>query len=178
MVENAISIIGLETSGKTVITHYLSTGEIITDMKPTLKLNYSNVILKQLEFPFIDAPGQKTMRYFWEEALDKARFLIYVFDASDPSLYSESQTELEIFLKKPEWKEIPILFLFHKMDLPEAKKNLPVLKQRFTTAYIQQYGPRDVTFLETTIKIPSSLDAIKRHLEDYLLLRVFELGKK
>ena len=86
MVSDAISIVGLDKAGKTVIGHYLASGIIFDETRPTLSVNYSQMILGEVQFMLMDCPGQLKFRNKWKTALDKSKFIIYVIDTADKTL--------------------------------------------------------------------------------------------
>ena len=161
-------IIGLDRAGKSVIMNYLATGILVKEIKPTLNIDYGSIILYNIKCPFYDTPGQKSLRSTWTKVLNLASFVIYTIDAADVARYLESMNELLGVLKNPHLQNIPLIILFHKMDLPAARAHLEELKTYFSQDFIDSYGVRDVAYFETTIDDLSSLDAVKFYLQDHI----------
>jgi small GTP-binding protein len=169
MVGDAISIVGLDKAGKTVIGHYLASGIIFEETRPTLSVNYSQMILSEVQFMLMDCPGQIKFRNKWKTALDKSKFIIYVVDTADKKRFYESDTELKNILSNPDYAQIPLIILFHKMDMSDAKKNLSEAKTIFNQDAIQEYGARKLVFMETSMLNTTSLDDVKFYIEKEIL---------
>lgn len=168
-----ITIVGLDRAGKSVITNYLATGILVKEIRPTLNLDYGSIILNNLKCPFFDTPGQKSLRSLWGKVLDIACFIIFTIDVADVSRYLEALDEFTTILKNKKLDHVPLLILFHKMDLVQAKEHLEEVKAYFSPEYIKSFGEREFTYFETNINDLSTLDAVK----DYLTTHICELSQ-
>jgi small GTP-binding protein len=158
MLSQIISTFGLDRAGKTVILNYFTTGVIMTNLRPTLAINYSHLMLVDLAVRFADLPGQKSLRKIWLSNLKQAQVLVFVLDTADYLRFEEAKAELVKVLKTPELKTTPLVFIYHKMDLPEAKENLEFAKTFFKC---EELKGRGVFYFETTIQSKESLNAVK-----------------
>ncbi len=127
------------------------------------------MILSEVQFMLMDCPGQIKFRNKWKTALDKSKFIIYVVDTSDKKRFYESDTELKNILSNPDYAQIPLIVLFHKMDMNEAKKNIAEAKTIFNENSIREYGERNVVFMETSMLNTASLDDVKFYIEREIL---------
>lgn len=94
--------------------------------------------------------------------------IIFAIDAADHERYVESMNELIPILQKESLKRIPLLVLFHKIDLPKAKEHLEELEIYFSPDFIQSYGAREVAYFETTIEDIKTLDAVRDNLGNHI----------
>jgi small GTP-binding protein len=163
-----ITIIGLDRAGKSVITNYLATGILVKDIRPTLSLDYGSIILHSLKCPFYDTPGQKSLRSMWGKVLDVASFIIFTIDTGDVSRYIEALDEFTNIMQKENLKKVPLIILFHKIDLPHAREHLDELKAYFSPDFINSFGEREFAYFETTIEDVSTLDAVKEYLYQHV----------
>ena len=161
MDKNLIFTFGLDRAGKTVISNYFTTGLVMKEVRPTLTVNYSKIILADIALRYCDAPGQKTLRKIWEKSYKTAYLLIFVLDVADHIRYEESRSELLRVLADPNVADVPILFLFNKMDLPEAQENFEFAREFFTLKELQG---RDAYYFKTTAEDPTTLAAVKTKL--------------
>ena len=168
MDKNGISIIGLDRAGKSVITNYLATGILVKDFKPTLALNYSKIIFNGIKYPWCDAPGQQSLRSTWNKCLQIAMFVIYVLDISDSARYPEALDELTKVIKNPDLEGIPMVFLFHKIDMIKNKDDEMQAKLFFSEDFIQSFGHRELKFFDTSIFQLNTLDAVKEYITFHL----------
>ena len=162
MVErNLIFTFGLDRAGKTVVSNYFATGVILKDFRPTLALNFSKLILVDIALRYCDAPGQKTLRKVWESSYKSAFILIFMLDTADHVRYEEAKTELLKVLNNPQTANVPLIFMFHKMDLPEAKENLDFARVVFN---LPELKAREVHFFETSTEVSPSLEVVKKKM--------------
>jgi small GTP-binding protein len=161
MDKNLIFTFGLDRAGKTVISNYFTTGLVMKEVRPTLTVNYSKIILVDIALRYCDAPGQKTLRKIWEKNYKTAYLLIFVLDVADHIRYEESRSELLRVLADPNVADVPLLFLFNKMDLPEAKDNFEFAREFFTLKDLQG---REAYYFKTTAEDPATLAAVKTKL--------------
>ncbi len=169
MSRHSISFIGLDFAGKTTVATYLSTGRIIRDFRPTLDINYTEVIFDQIDYMFLDYPGQAKLRHSWNKCLAVSRFLVYVLDISTPGRFLEAEDVLTKVLKRKDMDHIPLIFLYHKTDLDKSGNKLKYAKLFFDREFIEQFGERDVRFFDTTIEKPKTLDVVKNYMVDHIV---------
>jgi small GTP-binding protein len=143
-----VFLYGLDYAGKTAISMSLRHGETITKTKPTLSFNIDKIIANDLEFQIWDAPGQPPLRRFWKRGFDKAKTLVFVLDTANKSRYQEAKEELLKILDDPLTRGIPLVFCYHKIDLPEAKANLADARKFFN---LKELTYRKLIAYETSI---------------------------
>lgn len=158
MVPQVISSFGLDRAGKTVILNYFTTGVVIMDFRPTLAINFSNLMLVDLALRFADLPGQQALRKVWLSNIKTTQVLLFILDTADHIRYEEAKTELIRVLRSPESKQTPLIFMFHKIDLPEAVENLEFAKNFFKC---DELKGREVFYYETSVKKKETLNAVK-----------------
>ena len=161
MQRNNLSILGLDHAGKTVIRNYLTSGNISPDVHPTLAVDISKYADENLFFMIVDFPGQPKLRTLWPAQFAYTKIILFVIDVSAPDRFEAAEKELLNLLDNDLLDKIPIIFLFHKMDKPEAIANLAKAKEYFDIGSITG---RNVFYFETSIKNPKSLENVKNML--------------
>jgi len=73
-----------------------------------------------LIFYLRDVGGQPKIRPLWRHYIADVRGLIFVVNAADKERFEESKNELSKLLKEEELRDVPLLVLANKQDLPIA----------------------------------------------------------
>lgn len=143
----------------------MRTGKSDADQVPTTKFDIKALFLKffeeSIEFRIWDAPGQTDYRGIWVDGFKSANLMLFVLDTAVKERFPEAKQVLETVLKNPETHNIPMIFLFHKMDIDDAKNNFPGAFNLFNTALLTSGGNRPAYRLRTSIKQPETLENIK-----------------
>jgi small GTP-binding protein len=160
---NKLFLFGLDRAGKTALSRALR-GDIAncTSTRPTLAFDISKMMIQQTEFVIWDAPGQTRFRDIWESGFNQAKLLLFVLDVSDTARFEEAKKEFDRVINNPETKGVPLMFCFHKVDLPNGKENILKAREIFKLPLITN---RRVASFETTI---NPCDEIP-HLRDILV---------
>ncbi|MHA1792568.1 MAG: ADP-ribosylation factor-like protein [Promethearchaeota archaeon] len=162
MLFQKIFLFGIDKSGKTTLSQALRTGKYEGDIFPTTYFDVQALFLRHfeqsIEFKLWDAPGQISYRRVWGEGYEAANLMIFVLDTADKKRFSEAKDALEGVLNEEETKGIPLIFLYHKIDIDEAKANYYEAQNLFKPAL---YPDRDVYQLHTTVKDKRTLDDVK-----------------
>ena len=161
MVNQNILLFGIDRAGKTALAYAIATSEIKQNLTPTLGLNVSNLILRDLKFKIYDVPGQKSLRSTWMKASSMCGILIFVLDTSDKERFDEAFLEFEKLIKSPSTQGKPLLICFNKMDLQESRLNLPLAKEKLK---IMDKSVNLIKIFETSVLIPSTIKPIKEEL--------------
>ena len=115
-----VLMVGLDAAGKTTVLYKLKMNEIIATI-PTIGFNVETVSpAKNVSFTVWDVGGQDKIRPLWRHYFSGAQGLIYVVDASDRLRFDEAKNELDWILESDEMKEVPVVVLANKQDLPQA----------------------------------------------------------
>jgi small GTP-binding protein len=163
MEPNKVSIFGLDRAGKTVLSNFLQKGQVATNFNPTLAVSMLSIVFGKVSFKIWDNPGQIKFRHLWVKNVEKSKVLIYVLDTSDAARFQESKDEFKKVVADITKVEVPLFFVFNKMDLPESKANLEKAKEMFN---LQNVLARNVKVFETTIKDPKSIETLKNAIID------------
>jgi small GTP-binding protein len=164
MSAHKIFLFGLDRAGKTALSNYIKTNTCGTT-KPTLAFNLDKWIIDDIDFQVWDAPGQLKLRSMWKNGFEKAKILLFVLDTADLNRFEESKEEFMKVINSLETAHIPLVFCFHKMDLPEAKANFNKAREIFKLPLLKE---RDVTTFETTINGCEAIDQLKAKLVDLI----------
>ncbi|KAJ7569306.1 hypothetical protein O6H91_01G071600 [Diphasiastrum complanatum] len=132
-----IIMLGLDAAGKTTILYKLKLGENVHTI-PTLGFNVETVEYKNVSFTVWDVGGQDKIRSLWKFYFQNAEGLIFVVDSNDRDRIIETRDALHKLMNEMELREMKLLVLANKHDLPNAmsvaemgeKLALPSLRQR------------------------------------------------
>merc|ERR1712072_1326593 len=117
--EMRILMVGLDAAGKTTILYKLKLGEVVTTI-PTIGFNVETVEYKNIRFTVWDIGGQDKIRKLWRHYYEGNHGLIYVVDSSDRDRVDLAREELQKTLVADELRDVSILILANKQDLPMA----------------------------------------------------------
>ncbi|NXA12455.1 ARL14 protein, partial [Sapayoa aenigma] len=115
-----ILMLGLDFAGKsTLLCKFRYKDGFLT--LPTIGFNVDMIGTREgFTLTFWDVGGQEKMRQFWSNFLEDADGLLYVVDSSDKRRLEESRREFELILKTESMRNIPVVVLANKQDLPGA----------------------------------------------------------
>jgi len=114
-----ILMVGLDAAGKTTILYKLKLNEVVTTI-PTIGFNVESVKYKSLDFTVFDVGGQDRIRPLWKYYYAGIDAIIYVVDSADNERISDARDELEKMLSDDQLREVKLLVLANKQDLPTA----------------------------------------------------------
>lgn len=118
--EARILMLGLDAAGKTTILYKLKLNETVSSI-PTIGFNVETVTpVKNVTFTVWDVGGQDKIRPLWKHYFNNTEGLVYVVDSSDRARVSESKEELHWIMEADEMRDVPVIILANKQDLPGA----------------------------------------------------------
>jgi ADP-ribosylation factor-like protein 3 len=117
--EARILVLGLDNSGKTTIMKRLS-DEDIDSVMPTKGFNVKSLVQNGIALNMWDIGGQKSIRPYWRNYLDRTDALVYVIDSSDEKRMEETGIELDGLIGEDKLDNVPILIFANKQDLLNA----------------------------------------------------------
>ena len=120
MLEQKVTIVGLDSAGKTTILYQLHKGVHI-DTEPTLGFNVEVIEHNGLRLTMWDLGGQAKIRSCWSKYFLQANAVIFVVDSADTTRFDEAKTELKNMLANMDLRDIPLLIYANKQDNPLAK---------------------------------------------------------
>lgn len=120
MLEQKITIVGLDSAGKTTILYQLHKGVHI-DTEPTLGFNVEVVEHNKVRMTMWDLGGQAKIRSCWKKYFLQANAVIFVIDSADATRFDEAKKELSDMLQNMDLRDIPLLVYANKQDSPLAK---------------------------------------------------------
>ncbi|XP_065096887.1 ADP-ribosylation factor 4-like [Paramisgurnus dabryanus] len=112
-------MVGLDSAGKTTVLYKLKLGEVVTTI-PTIGFNVETVEYKNISFTVWDVGGQTKIRNLWKHYYQNSRGLIFVVDSNDRERIEEAAEELNLMLQEDEMRDVVVLVLANKQDLPKA----------------------------------------------------------
>jgi len=117
--EMRILMVGIDAAGKTTVLYKLKLGEIVNTI-PTIGFNVETVQYKNINFTVWDVGGQDKIRPLWRHYYQNTHGLIYIVDSNDRGRIEESALELQKVLCEHEMRDVALLVLANKQDLPQA----------------------------------------------------------
>ncbi|XP_067116309.1 ADP-ribosylation factor-like protein 11 [Osmerus mordax] len=115
-----VVLLGLDSSGKSTLLSRLQTG-LVMDTSPTVGFNVGTLELnKNTSLIVWDVGGQRKMRSNWRYYLDDCKALVFVVDSSDRARMGEAQNALKKVLAHENLKDVPLMVLANKKDLPNS----------------------------------------------------------
>lgn len=120
MLEQKVTMVGLDSAGKTTILYQLHKGERI-DTEPTLGFNVEVVEHNGVRMTMWDLGGQSKIRSCWKKYFLQANAVIFVVDSADSARFEEAKEELQKMLGNMDLRDIPLLVYANKQDNPLSK---------------------------------------------------------
>merc|ERR1712187_1059745 len=117
--EMRILMVGLDAAGKTTVLYKLKLGEVVTTI-PTIGFNVEAVEYKNIRFTAWDIGGQEKIRALWRYYYQNTQGLIFVIDSNDRDRIEDAREELTKILVEDEMRDVVLLVLANKQDLPNA----------------------------------------------------------
>lgn len=114
-----ILMLGLDAAGKTTILYKLKLNETVTTV-PTIGFNVETVEYKNISFTVWDVGGQDKIRDLWGYYYQNTQGLIFVVDSNDRERVGLAREELHKLLQQDELRDVAVLVLANKSDLPNA----------------------------------------------------------
>ncbi|XP_043330095.1 ADP-ribosylation factor-like protein 14 [Cervus canadensis] len=115
-----ILLLGLESAGKSTLLYKLKLDTDIVTM-PTVGFNVEMLELaKGVSLTVWDVGGQEKMRTMWDLYCENTDGLVYVVDSTDTQRLEDSRQAFEHILKNEHIKNVPVVLLANKQDVPGA----------------------------------------------------------
>lgn len=152
--EMEITLVGLQNAGKSTLVQVIADGSFQEDMIPTVGFNMRKFTKGKVQIKMWDLGGQPRFRGMWERYCANVSAIVYVVDAADHKQLDTAREELHELIVKPATKNIPLLVLGNKRDLPEA---LPeeTLMQRL---HLTDITDREVGFYTISAKNKENIE--------------------
>ncbi|XP_034035789.1 ADP-ribosylation factor-like protein 11 isoform X1 [Thalassophryne amazonica] len=115
-----VILVGLDSAGKSTLLARLLTGQVM-ETSPTIGFNVGTMNLdKKHSLTLWDVGGQKDMRPNWRYYLDNCKALVFMVDSSDRARMPEAQKALKKILSDERMRDVPLMVLANKKDLPNS----------------------------------------------------------
>mmetsp|Transcript_1949 Transcript_1949/g.4340 ORF Transcript_1949/g.4340 Transcript_1949/m.4340 type:complete len:184 (+) Transcript_1949:38-589(+) len=119
--EMRCNILGLDAAGKTTILYRLKLGEVIMTI-PTIGFIAETVRVGNTQITAWDVGGGDKIKLLWRHYFENTHGLIYVVDASDRERLQETTDAFFNLINEEEVRDVSILILANKSDLPNAMR--------------------------------------------------------
>lgn len=124
--EYRMFMVGLDGAGKTTVLYRLKLGDNVATI-PTIGFNVETIEYQKAKFVLWDVGGQEKIRALWRFHMRDADGIVFVVDSDDserldsnPEKENHACDELHRILREDDLKEVPLLVLANKQDLPNA----------------------------------------------------------
>ncbi|KAM0889299.1 hypothetical protein ACQ4PT_027848 [Festuca glaucescens] len=117
--EMRILLLGLDAAGKTTILFKLKFGEVVTTI-PTTGFNVETMEYNNISLTTWEVSGQDKARPLWRHYFGNTKGIIFVVDSSDRDRVADARYELHRMLNEDELRDVVLLVLANKKDLPNA----------------------------------------------------------
>ncbi|XP_029473234.1 ADP-ribosylation factor-like protein 14 [Rhinatrema bivittatum] len=115
-----ILMLGLDAAGKSTLLYKFKFRESFTTI-PTIGFNVEMIETdKDVALTVWDVGGQQKMRTLWCYYFENTDGLVYVVDSMDKKHLEDSKKEFELIIKNELIKNVPVVVLANKQDLPGA----------------------------------------------------------
>ena len=112
-------MLGLNNAGKTTILYQQNLNEFV-QVAPTTAFNVEQVEIKNVKFQVWDLAGQSGIRPYWRSYYPDTQGFIFVIDSTDHERQEIAKQEFLLQLEEEEQKDVPVLVLANKQDMPKA----------------------------------------------------------
>eukprot|EP01116_Phalansterium_solitarium_P003193 TRINITY_DN1387_c0_g2_i2.p1 TRINITY_DN1387_c0_g2~~TRINITY_DN1387_c0_g2_i2.p1 ORF type:complete len:235 (+),score=39.78 TRINITY_DN1387_c0_g2_i2:57-761(+) len=114
-----ILMMGLDAAGKTTTLYKLKLGEVVTTI-PTIGFNVETIEYKNVNLTTWDVGGRGKIRPLYRHYMQNTNGVIFVVDSNDRERMPEAMDELRRLIEEPQLRDIPVLIIANKQDLPNA----------------------------------------------------------
>ncbi|XP_077344186.1 ADP-ribosylation factor-like protein 14 [Lithobates pipiens] len=115
-----ILILGLDAAGKSTVLYKFKFKEPFSTI-PTVGFNVEMIQTeKRLQLTIWDVGGQEKLRSLWCYYFENTDGLVYVVDSTNKETLDESKKEFQRILQNELIKNVPVVVLANKQDLPGA----------------------------------------------------------
>ncbi|CAF0732929.1 unnamed protein product [Didymodactylos carnosus] len=119
---------GLDAAGRRSCIDQTKIGAVVTNI-PTIGLNVEAVTFKNINITAWDVGGRSSMRVLWRHYYQNTNALVFVVDSHDRDRLEEAKGELHKMTSDEDLKDIPLLILANKQDLPNAVNKTELIEK-------------------------------------------------
>ncbi|UQC80665.1 ADP-ribosylation factor family protein [Colletotrichum lupini] len=158
--EMDVTMIGLQNAGKTSLLRVLAGGEFTIDSIPTVGFNMKRVQRGHVTLKCWDIGGQPRFRTMWERYCRGVNAIVFIVDIADMDLLQQAREELHALMDQASLREIPLLVLGNKSDLPQKLS----VDELIDALDLKSIGHREVCCYGISAKEETNLDAVLQWL--------------
>lgn len=115
-----ILLLGLDAAGKSTVLYKFKFKEPFSTI-PTVGFNVEMIQTeKRLQLTIWDVGGQEKLRSLWCYYFENTDGLVYVVDSTNKATLDESKKEFQRILQNELIKNVPVVLLANKQDIPGA----------------------------------------------------------
>jgi len=135
--ERKLLMLGMGGAGKTSILYKLNIGQNIHPVPFTMGIDAEIFEYKKIKMIVWDMIGiRRIMKKIWRHFYEGSHGLIFVVDSNDEDQMGECAIIFDELIRTEELKEVKLLILANKQDLPNAI-SISELTQRLNLKYIR-----------------------------------------
>lgn len=158
--ELELSIVGLQSAGKTTFVNVLATSEFDEDTIPTIGFNRRHIKKGRVELRLWDLGGHPKFRESWEKYCRDVDCIIFIVDSADHGNLEVASAQLHKLMAWPSLQNISLLVLGNKNDLEGALNE----EELITALSLQSITGRAVACYSVSAKSQNNIDTVLRYL--------------
>ncbi|OMJ87432.1 hypothetical protein SteCoe_10850 [Stentor coeruleus] len=158
--ELELSIIGLQSAGKTTFVNVLATSEFDEDTIPTIGFNRRHIRKGRVQLRLWDLGGHPKFRESWEKYCRDVDCIVFIVDSADHGNLEVASAQLHKLLSWPSLQGIGLLVLGNKNDLDGALNE----EELISALNLQSITGRTVACYSVSAKSQNNIDVVLRYL--------------
>lgn len=155
---------GLDAAGKTTVLYQLKRGEVITTI-PTIGINVETLQFNNIDLTCWDVGGRDKGRVLWRHYFDNTNGLIWVIDSTDRDRIEVTKDELYSALNEEKLRDIPVLILCNKQDIPNAMTVSEIIQRLEMHQYMRRRWQTQACCATTGDGLYEGLDWLSQEIQ-------------
>jgi len=155
-----VSVVGLQSSGKTSFVNVLDVGGFTEDVVPTIAFSVRKVRRDNVTLKIWDVAGQSKYRGLWARYCKDSDAIVFIVDSHDRENLGASSFALHLLLSEKSLAGIPLLVLGNKNDLPGHAS----VEELVAIMRLNSITDRPVSCYSCSMRLQHNLDVVLKWL--------------
>ncbi|TFG06684.1 MAG: GTP-binding protein [Promethearchaeota archaeon] len=162
--ESKVFLFGLNNAGKKSLTDLIKK-TVPSESDSSLTERINKMILRDIQFISWDLSEIDDFKEVWKQNSEEIKALIFVLDVSESNIFFKAKKKFYDVIHELDTNTSPLIFCFHKMDLPTAESNYVKARDLFE---LQTITKRKVYRLQTSINNPKEIAFLRNQLVEII----------